>query len=133
MVEQRTLTPLMEVQILRLVPKRKLKMKLIDAHTGHELTFQEVCSCVGPGWHGIITRLIVDLEKLGWNGEIQQVKEKFGGLRFYVDTDSDVIQDRISHAELESIKTCEECSTPGKIRSVGGWLKCLCEEHSVLD
>ena len=108
-------------------------MKLFDAHTGYELTIPEVCSCVGPGWHGIIARLIVDLEKLGWNGEIQQVKEKWGGLRFYVSTDSHAIKDRIFEAESESIKTCEECAKPGEIRSVGSWLKCVCEEHSVLD
>jgi hypothetical protein len=46
-----------------------------------------VCSSdlgVGNGWLGIIQRLFETLIKLGWNREVLQIKEKFGGLRIYL-------------------------------------------------
>ena len=54
-----------------------------------------------------------------------QVKEKFGGLRFYVDNSDDYVKGAIQTAELMSVRTCEQCGSPGKpIR--GGWVKTLC-------
>jgi hypothetical protein len=66
-----------------------------------------------------------ELEKLP---SIQQIKEKFGGLRFYVDR-SDHDQDlAISFAEAMSNRVCEVCGRPGHHRQ-GGWVKTLCDEH----
>lgn len=81
---------------------------------------------VGSGWGGVIERLIADLQDLGWNGEIHQVKEKFGALRFYVGPANDAIYARIVRAENESMKVCERCGNPGAQRS-GGWIKTLCD------
>jgi len=87
-----------------------------------------VYGCVGPGWHDIIERLIPDLLALGWTGEVSQVKEKFGGLRWYCDSDgASGIYDRISQAEDESFKTCEYCGAPGKPRDLS-WIKTLCDK-----
>ena len=86
-------------------------------------------SHVGPGWHDILTRLINDLFELGWDGQVLQVKEKFGGLRFYVGSASNAVYERIRNAENESLEACEQCGKPGQIRD-GGWLKTLCDEHS---
>ena len=80
---------------------------------------------VGPGWGGIIERLIPDLFALGWNGEINQVKEKFGTLRFYIGAASDEMWKRVSQAEVESESVCEECGAPGEARP-GSWIKTLC-------
>ena len=44
---------------------------------------------VEPGWFPLIKDLITDLIELGWNKEVCQVKEKFGGLRFYINDVSD--------------------------------------------
>lgn len=57
-----------------------------------------------------------------------QVKEKFGGLRFYVDGGDEVSNRLISFAESLSVKTCEVCGAPGRQRD-GGWIKTLCEHH----
>jgi len=84
---------------------------------------------VGPGWHDILKRLINDLFELGWDGRVLQVKEKFGGLRFYVGSANKAIHERIDAAANESLVTCEECGAPGALRQ-GGWLKTLCDEHS---
>lgn len=81
------------------------------------------------GWNVMIKRLIEDLIELGWDKQICQVKEKFGGLRFYIKQGSDAIYDRISVAEKESYKTCEKCGEEGKLRNDIGWHLTLCENH----
>ena len=55
-----------------------------------------------------------------------QVKEKFGGLRFYMTTGSREIRDLIGKAEKLSFQTCEECGEPGKGRS-GRLITTLCD------
>jgi len=37
------------------------------------------------------------------------VKEKFGGLRIYVNCANEAIRQRIEAAKLESFRTCEAC------------------------
>lgn len=81
---------------------------------------------VGPGWSKLIAELVRDLEQLGWDGEVHQVKEKFGGLRFYIDYGSDAVNKRIETAEKLSFETCEQCGEPGKRRMLGTWIKTLC-------
>lgn len=85
-----------------------------------------------PGWFGIIDRLLIDLFNLGWDGQVAQVKEKFGGLRFYIGDGSHEIFDRIRQAEKESYKTCEVCGKAGKTTNQDNawWIKTLCEEHA---
>jgi hypothetical protein len=57
-----------------------------------------------------------------------QVKEKFGGLRFYYNGGDDYIRGLASMAESMSTSTCEECGAPGSTRS-GGWVRTLCDVH----
>lgn len=85
---------------------------------------------VGPGWADLLKRLVTDLESLGWNGEVLQVKEKFGGLRFYIEPTSEDIHNCISAARQESYTICEECGAPGSLRE-DGWFKTLCDVHHV--
>ena len=85
--------------------------------------------CVGNGWFPIIKSLIEDLIKLGWDKETTQVKEKFGGLRFYINSGSDEIHQRILQAEKESYETCEECGKLGELRKDIGWYLTLCDKH----
>ena len=61
-----------------------------------------------------------------------QVKEKFGGLRFYVDRATEQHYDFISVAESMSYRTCEECGAPGK-RYTDGWHRTLCDIHAEMD
>lgn len=55
-----------------------------------------------------------------------QVKEKYGGLRFYVNGYNDYVRGLISMAESMSYRTCEECGNPGKPNE-RGWIITLCE------
>ena len=88
------------------------------------------------GWFDILWRLCEDLEPLvmemeragGPKFEVLQVKEKFGGLRFYVNCRNDGIRKRIDAAIQESFRTCEICGQPGTLRE-GRCIKTLCDEH----
>jgi hypothetical protein len=83
---------------------------------------------VGNGWYGIIKELIEKSIAAGWDKQICQVKEKFGGLRFYINSAPDEVHKLIREAENKSLEICEVCGNPGKQRN-GGWIKTLCEEH----
>lgn len=93
------------------------------------LNMEALISDVGAGWSKIVEDLVYDLLELGWNGEVVQIKEKFGGLRFYVNEASDAVHERIYEAEKVSYATCEDCGNPGALRS-GGWLRTLCATHA---
>jgi hypothetical protein len=95
----------------------------------------------GDGWFEILWRLCVDLEPLntemerasGRKFEVLQVKEKFGGLRFYVNCRrNEAIRQRIGIAADESFHTCEVCGQPGTLREER-WIKTLCDEHDTLE
>lgn len=58
-----------------------------------------------------------------------QVKEKFGGLRFYVGAATEKHHNYITFAESMSYKTCEVCGSPGE-RYTDGWHTVLCDEHA---
>ena len=60
-----------------------------------------------------------------------QVKEKFGGLRFYVQAATDKHYQYITFAESMSYRTCEECGAPGKTYT-DGWHTTLCDIHAAM-
>ena len=57
----------------------------------------------------------------------EQIKEKFGGLRFYVSGGDDITEAFISFAETMSMKICETCGNPGKQKSISGWIHTACD------
>jgi hypothetical protein len=57
---------------------------------------------------------------------VEQVKEKFGTLRFYYQGGDDYIDGLVAMAESMSGVTCEECGNPGESHS-GGWIRTLCQ------
>jgi hypothetical protein len=83
------------------------------------------------GWYQLLKDLIVDLIELGWNKQICQVKEKFGGLRFYANETSTEMDKRIRAAEDLSYQTCEVIGKPGQLRTDLGWIETLCEEEYI--
>jgi hypothetical protein len=68
-------------------------------------------------------------EKMAQVPVASQVKEKFGGLRFYVQGATDKHWAYISFAESMSYRTCEECGAPGETYT-DGWHVTLCEAHA---
>ena len=92
----------------------------------------------GPGWYKLIYTLTNCIDNhVEWKNKrdktdeklhIAQIKEKFGGLRYYIDGGDETIYGMIRLAESLSFTICEECGESGKLRS-GGWMKTLCDKH----
>ena len=93
----------------------------------------KITSCdffdVQVGWYPLIKNLIDELITLGWDKQVTQVKEKFGGLRFYINGGSDEIYNKITEAEKLSHETCELCGEKGELRTKIRWFTTLCDEH----
>ncbi|MEK6828904.1 MAG: hypothetical protein AABY15_02175 [Nanoarchaeota archaeon] len=84
---------------------------------------------VNEGWYGLLKNLIDELIAAGWNKQICQVKEKFGGLRFYTNGMTEECFKIVAKYERLSYDTCEVCGGKGELRQ-GGWITTLCDEHS---
>lgn len=91
---------------------------------------------VDTGWYPLIVQLDADISALDPNYRIYQVKEKFGGLRYYIepsvdlsDEDRDAVFTLVSNAEAESYKTCESCgcSCSGPKANQFGWILTYCD------
>src|SRR5438128_1758264 len=92
---------------------------------------------IAPGWHQLVIPLLKELEELG--GSIVQVKEKFGGLRFYFELHQTEDREqrravrafrlKVANVEDDSTSICEYCGSPGKISNnkLSSWVKTLCE------
>lgn len=87
----------------------------------------------GDGWFDLVNNLCLDIEahleeKQIKNFEVVQVKEKFGGLRFYFEGGDNVIRDMVMLAELESFHICEECGSRENVKEVEHmmWVRSLC-------
>jgi NMD protein affecting ribosome stability and mRNA decay len=83
---------------------------------------------VGEGWRPLVEKLVDDITAIDPTIEISQIKEKFGGLRFYVWGATEEIFDLIEKAEEESYKICENCGTRENVTTKGGWILTLCDE-----
>ncbi len=91
---------------------------------------------VKDGWLSLVNELCGALEATGIAFKISCIKEKFGGLRCYVDfegsaSDADYNKawDIIAQYEDKSLSVCQECSKPGLLRE-SGWIRTLCKDHS---
>lgn len=74
------------------------------------------------------TKNIQDAEQLeNFQVVAEQIKEKFGGLRFYVTGGDDITEAFISFAETMSLKICETCGNPGKQQGDRGWIHTACD------
>ena len=109
------------------------KWQIKDGYKSGDLPYSPGNGSVGLGWLPLLDKLAKELVDLGWNRTLDQVKEKFGGLRFYIginlDITSDVdskIHECIYAAEQESYTTCEDCGAPGSPRK-SSWIRTLCD------
>ena len=109
----------------------------------------QTCMCwgfeCGDGWFNILDQLMSNIQHhIDWNNKnfekgytqykqvpqvtLDQVKEKFGTLRFYYTGGDDVIDGMVRMAESMSGVTCEQCGSPGTTGGQG-WITTLCETH----
>jgi hypothetical protein len=108
----------------------------------------ETCMCwgfeCGDGWFQILNQLMGNIQHhIDWknkNGEVvpqvtlDQVKEKFGTLRFYYTGGDDYIRGLVSMAESMSGVTCERCGAYAETNwpksengGIGGWVRTICK------
>lgn len=118
-----------------------LEKKLMDKYPEifRELKYIEC----GDGWYDIIDVLCGNIqhhikynskglseeEKSAVQFTAEQIKEKFGGLRFYGYNSDDKISAMISIAESLSVRTCEYCGDKATVQT-NGWIKNLCDKCS---
>ena len=92
--------------------------------------FMSALDNVGAGWHPLIEDLEADLLDIDPEYTLTQVKEKFGGLRYYATPSNldvyEAFHARIGRTEAESYKVCEECGTRDDVTTEGGWLRTMC-------
>jgi len=80
----------------------------------------------GEGWYDLLYDLSVKLEP--FDVIVLQVKEKYGGLRFYITGGSDEVFDLITETENKSYSICMTCGSEGKLRKHNGWSITLCDK-----
>lgn len=84
---------------------------------------------VGSGWAIIVGDLYDKVKDLDPDCYVVQVKEKFGGLRFYVENVcNSEVYNIIDKAEAKASVTCESCGADARVQRLGGWLKCVCDD-----
>jgi len=94
---------------------------------------------VGPGWRQLVSELDEAVHEIIPDLQVTQVKEKFGGLRYYYvipsgtyEEDRLQVQELVRKAERDSLHICEDCGAggayPGQSRP-GGWIRTLCKAH----
>jgi hypothetical protein len=103
----------------------------------------------GVGWWPALEACFADITAVliaypGLDFNAVQIKEKFGGLRFYYDlyraegselTEEQETEARgkiyeaVEKAEQVAAVACEVCGQPGKRRN-GSWIRTLCDEHA---
>lgn len=96
----------------------------------------------GAGWKDIIDRTHEKLKYIDPDYTIAQIKEKFGGLRYYFDPSveygtiaHDIMDDIVRTAEHEASITCENCGATGwgkevELRIDRGYYYTYCKECS---
>ena len=82
----------------------------------------------GTGWKSLYAPLMERSRAEG--AAVLQVKEKMGGLRFYVMGGSEALHEAIADAERRSLTLCEQCGDSGVLRKGGGQMKTLCDQHA---
>ena len=88
-----------------------------------------------PGWRKLYEPLLLELNNL--DGRLLDIKEKFGGLRFYYTFDQKDVDEhtkmlrykfseQVNKAEILSERTCEKCGEHAEKTSDRGRVSTLC-------
>lgn len=98
----------------------------------------------GDGWYDLLDNLMEKIQFVSDKSGVQliasQIKEKFGTLRFYYQTESidsetskiviNIFDDMIYCAEKTSAHVCETTGKGGTLCSRVGWMKTLCKSEA---
>lgn len=100
---------------------------------------------VGPGWAALVAECFTICEASGFPFWVDQVKEKFGALRFYVTFGEsqrrwgkreslpwetvEPIFEQLALVEAKSYTVCELCGAPGELDRDRSWWRTVCPTH----
>jgi hypothetical protein len=135
--------------------KSRYRYLFAGDHLGHD---------IAPGWVAIVEGLCAQIDDALAGTEkpavrFVQIKEKFGGLRAYLNVaplrvdvfgaDGERLSGHLGHgavpdifsrlapfvrdAEEKSLRTCDTCGAPGRLRTDRDWFRTLCEAHASAD
>jgi hypothetical protein len=113
---------LTQEQLVEYFPRVFKKIKHVECGEGWYSLLHDLCTVIESHINHYVPEEVRD------GIYAVQIKEKFGGLRFYMDQSVPYIDGAIHLAESMSYKICEQCGGPGERRS-GGWVRTLCDEH----
>ena len=112
----------------------------IECGSGWFWLIDALCANIANGYQNAVRQREFDIEngrippdeeldEIAWP-HVVQVKEKFGGLRFYTANDMEGWgRDTASYvymAEAISYRTCENCGCPATLND-GGWMRVECD------
>ena len=88
----------------------------------------------GDGWYWLVDNLCRTIQSYLKHNDIEnkiqievtQVKEKYGGLRFYYQGGDKLIDGMVWLAENLSYKICEQCGATEGVTQTKGWIVTLC-------
>jgi hypothetical protein len=127
--------------------KKELQEKLFTKYpkifVQKDLPKDQTCMCWGiccdDGWYWLIDMLCGCIQSYFDNNkkhlkisqvEAEQVKQKMGGLRFYINECDDRISGFIWLAEYMSYYICENCGSTENIQpqETRGWINTICDK-----
>jgi hypothetical protein len=121
-------------------PTKQLYDKFPDLFKEKDLPPEQSNMCWGfecsDGWYNIIYTLcsLIQIHQKSQKPDyepvvVQQVKEKFGTLRFYYTGGDDIIFGMVAYAEAISGMTCEVCGDRGTTDWKRSWVRTVCSKH----
>lgn len=106
--------------------RKELESRIIEP-------FAKTVSC-DDGWLNLLTDLHIELVEIDPKYTIYQVKEKFGGLRFYYSPSSPSLDPElrkvVNKYESKSYYVCEKTGNPGSLKRKNGWIKTLNDSYN---
>ncbi len=132
--------------------EKKLCKKYPKIFAQRDLPMNQTCMCWGfscsDGWYDLIDALCHAIQnhidsRMNFNKhakkqkstvypidqlEAVQVKEKYGGLRFYEQGGDEYTSGLIAMAEYLSYYICEECGSTKDVTQTKGWIRTLCKQ-----
>lgn len=108
-----------------------------DLYAEKDCSIQESCMPwgmeTGMGWYFIIKNLSAAITRISKDVRATQVKEKFGGLRFYwrsteglSEKQYELVSKAVDAAEEESYLVCEDCGSREMVEQSLGWIRTEC-------
>mgnify|MGYP001592754893 CR=1 FL=1 len=95
-----------------------------------DLPMSHTCMCwgidCGDGWYELIDKTCAEIMAVCPEAQMEQVKEKFGGLRLYL-LGNDAATKIAWDACPKSLKICETCGKSGKT-TTEGWIRTECKK-----